>query len=128
MDIDYIFPITIILLLTIMYIISRIKLPIEKGKKVLMQKTCSGRLGATYFSIPLVRLAVYDNFIVFCFAYKKFHLNIGDIECVYYKESLLQRGVVFVHNNSSIDKYILVSIYRHDKFLKQLSRYGVNIK
>lgn len=63
MNINYIFPIAIILLLITMYIISRVKISSEKGKKVLIQKTCSGRLGATYFSVPFVGLTVYDNFI-----------------------------------------------------------------
>lgn len=119
--------ILVVSILVFIYILSRKKLSIESNNKPILQRTCAGRLGMTYFSIPFVRFAVYDNFIVFAYGHKRFHLNFDEIQSIYYNHSFFNRGINFVHNNLFVDKNILLKISKYQDILKVLEGKGIKV-
>lgn len=90
------------------------KLDIENNKIPLYSENCGGRFGLINFSIPFVRLTIYDKFIIISHI-KKIVLNYNEIINIEIKRNIISKGLFINHNRNDIPQTIIIWSFNCDK-------------
>jgi hypothetical protein len=109
------------------YLGSKRKDPLEEGKTALLFEQCGGRFDMFNLTIPFVRHAIYDDYIVMAYGKKRILLKYEDIESVTLKWHLFSKGITYRHTRSDIPKSIIIWSLKPAKVARLLSEKGVTV-
>jgi hypothetical protein len=88
-------------------------LPEEVGRRALFTERAGGRFGDVNFTVPFVRVAVYDTFLVLA-AYKTILLRAEDLVSFGMERHLFSHGVRIIHRKADCpDPLIVWSLSPH---------------
>ena len=82
--------------------------PAEDGLTPLFQEQAGGRFDIYNLTIPFVRHAIYDDFVVISTRNRYYKLNFDQIIKFEVKRHLFSIGVTYHHNISDIPKTLIV--------------------
>lgn len=119
---------TVFSLLAYFYVGSKRKDPLEEGKTALFIEQCGGRIEEFNLTIPFVRHAIYDDFILIAYGGKKILLKNEDIENVALKRYLFSKGIRYNHSRSDIPKSIFIWSTKTAKVIRVLSEKGFTVE
>ncbi len=114
-------------ILLFMYALSRCKLPIEKDKIPVLKITCAGSYGAITFSIPFVRLYIYEDFVVFAYGFRRFLLKFKEIDSISYENNIFQKCLIFYIKKKSLPQKVIIRSRKNKEIIELLNRKGINI-
>ena len=85
-----------------LYFGSKKRIEIEMDKTPLFEEQAGGRFDGYNLTIPFVRHAIYDDFVVISYGKKKHVLKIEDINNVTHKKHIFSKGLAYCHNKLGI--------------------------
>lgn len=109
----------IIVLIIFFYIIKKRNSlsEIEKHNNPIYTEICGGRFNFSNYTIPFVKLSIYDKFIVISYT-KKIILQFEKIDKIYIKKALFSKGLHIEHHKSGIPKKIIIWVRNDNKILE----------
>ena len=81
--------------------------PVEQGKTPLYSETCGGMIGMFRYTVPFLRLSVYEDQIVIG-AFKPIALALGDIAKIEIGRFLLSTGIRIHHRRTDVPAKIVI--------------------
>lgn len=126
MNIDLIFTMlglaTLVVVPTVLlywYLVENTKLPEEKGLTPIYQEVGGGRFDGVNYTLPFVRISIYDRFLVVSYS-RKILLNWNDIKEATLEKHLISTGIRILHNRSDIPKLIILWSKKPEKLLESI--------
>ncbi len=126
--ISLIVPVIVLSVFAYFYFGSREKAQIEEGKEPLLQEQCGGRFDSFNLTIPFVRHAMYDNFIVIAYGKKKIILKYEELKKVLFKKHIISKRITYLHSRPELPSSIIVRTVSYERALNILREKDVNIK
>ncbi len=93
---------------------ARTRLPIEQGQKPLHEEYCGAILNNRKYSLPFVRFALYENFLVISY-FGKILLPLESIEVIRIRRRHLLPGLQIVHHQPDAPRDLFVWLSRMDR-------------
>ena len=106
--ISLLLPLIIFLLFAYYYGGSKKKAQIEHGKKPLLQEQCGGRFNLLNLTIPFVRHAMYDKFIIVSYGQKQYMLRYEEITEALCKRHIFSKGITYLHTRKDLPSSIII--------------------
>ncbi|MDX1443565.1 MAG: hypothetical protein R3270_07300 [Gammaproteobacteria bacterium] len=99
----------------------------ESGRVPAFQEQAGGRFDGFNLTIPFVRHAVYEDFVVIAYGNRRHVLKFSDIKCVSNKWHLFSKGLIYQHSRADVPSQCIVWSFRGGKILEYLESKGVPI-
>tara|TARA_R110002072_G_scaffold302617_1_gene486954 strand:+ start:818 stop:1219 length:402 start_codon:yes stop_codon:yes gene_type:complete len=103
------------------------KLPIESGVVPVFQEQAGGRFNGFNLTIPFVRHAVYEGFIVIAYGKTRFKLAFEEIDKVELKRHLFSKGITYHHRSNEVPSSCIVWSTDSDRVIAFLKNNGLNV-
>lgn len=101
------------------YFVKNTKLSEEKGLTPVYQEVGGGRFDGVNYTLPFVRISIYDRFLVISYS-RKILLTWNDISEVTLEEHLISTGIRILHNRSDIPKLIILWSKKPERLLESI--------
>jgi len=121
-------PIIVLSVFVYYYLGSREKLQMEQGQEPLLEEQCGGRFDGCNYTIPFVRHALYDNFIVISYGKKKIILKYEDLKKISFKRYIISNGITYFHSRQELPSSIIVWTVAYNEALNIFKQKGVPIE
>jgi len=121
-------PIGLIIAFTYTYIVGKIPTNTEKQLQPLFNIQCGGSFGWTNMCSPLVRLTLYDEFLVISYGNIKHTLNYEHITSVTKVPHLFSQSLKYKHNDEHLPKKITIWSKSTNEVQEILKSHNVNVK
>ena len=102
----------ILILFLYLFIGSRRRDTLEKGQKPIIEEQCGGKFGRLNLTIPFVRHALYNDFIVIAYGWTRYILKYSDIADVSSRRHIISKGVTYTHNRKDLPSSIIIWSYK----------------
>ena len=111
-----------------LYFGSKKKAQIEQDKVPLLQEQCGGRFDSLNLTIPFVRHAIYEDFIIIAYGHKKIVIKYKELKNVVFSKFIISKGISYLHSNPELPSSIIVWTLSYDKALRILRQKNVRIE
>lgn len=103
------------------------KHPMENGKTPIFQEQCGCRFDGLNLTFPLVRHALYGDFIVLAYGDKQFILLYTNLTSATLRRYVFSRGITYSHNRTDLPASIIVWSRSPDTVLELLRAWHVPV-
>jgi hypothetical protein len=103
------------------------KHPMENGLTPIFQEQCGGRFDGLNLTIPLVRHALYKDFIAISYGKTQFILPYENITSAILRRHLFSKGITYSHNRTGIPISIIMWSRSPDTVLELLQAWHVQV-
>ena len=110
------------------YFGGRKKDQLEDGVSPFFQEQCGGRFDGFNLTIPFVRHAMYDNFIVIGYGKKRHIIKYTDLSMATLKRHLFSRGITYSHSRVDLPKSIIIWSRSPEKVIDLIKGKNVEVK
>lgn len=100
----------------------------EDGKIAIFEEKCGGRFNFINCTAPLVRHALYEDFLVVSYLDRCFLLNFNEIIEAENLKGLMSKGVRYHHTNNEAPKKMIVWSKQSYKFMPILRARNVHTR
>ncbi len=118
----------LLLFFTYLYLGGRKKDQLEDGIVALFREQCGGRFDSFNLTIPFVRHAMYDEFIVIGYYKERYVINYTDLTTVSLKRFAFSKGIIYSHNRQDLPNNIIIWSRSPDRVIEFLKYKNVEIK
>jgi len=110
------------------YFGGRSKDRLEEGKVPLFQEQCGGRFDGFNLTIPFVRHAMYDEFIVIGYGKKRHIINYTDLAMASLKRHLFSKGITYSHSRVDLPRSIIIWSRSPEKVIEFIKDKNIEVK
>jgi hypothetical protein len=110
------------------YFGGRKKDQLEEGLVPFFQEQCGGRFDGFNLTIPFVRHAMYDNFIVIGYGKKRHIIKYADLSMATLKWHLFSKGITYIHNRVDLPRSIIIWSRSPEKVIDFFKDKNVEVK